>query len=146
MGGLKVYPQLQHIFWEKCAKIRIFLNFLRLGPVGFSKSEEKNSNFNRHRPIFFHKSSLGKQVKYDELILFSTFKYFLLRMRESYKRFLSWIQFVGLFLKDSFRGFVSWKQKSQITRFVSFRKDSYTNPASLLFTQNSSLISRVYTM
>ena len=36
------------------------------------------------------------------------------------------------FLKDSFRGFVSWKQKSQITRFVSIRKDSYTNPASLL--------------
>ncbi len=36
------------------------------------------------------------------------------------------------FLKDSFRGFVSCKQKSQITRFVSIRKDSYTNPASLL--------------
>ena len=35
------------------------------------------------------------------------------------------------FLKDSFRGFVSCKQKSQITRFVSFRTDSYTNPASL---------------
>ena len=34
-------------------------------------------------------------------------------------------------MKDSFRGFVSWKQKSQITRFVSIRKDSYTNPASL---------------
>jgi hypothetical protein len=41
---------------------------------------------------------------------------------------------------DSFRGFVferfvSWivlcKQKSQITQFVSIRKDSYTNPASL---------------
>ena len=36
-------------------------------------------------------------------------------------------------LKDSFRGFVSWKQKFQITRFVSIRKDSYTNPASLIF-------------
>jgi hypothetical protein len=34
-------------------------------------------------------------------------------------------------LKDSFRGFVSYKPKSQITRFVSIRKDSYTNPASL---------------
>jgi hypothetical protein len=41
--------------------------------------------------------------------------------------------FVGLFLKDSFCGFVLWKQKSQITRFVSIRKDSYTNPASLMF-------------
>jgi hypothetical protein len=38
---------------------------------------------------------------------------------------------VDLFLKDSFRGFVSCKQKSQITRFVLIRKDSYTNPASL---------------
>ena len=34
-------------------------------------------------------------------------------------------------LKDSFRGFVSWNFFFQITRFVSFRKDSYTNPASL---------------
>ncbi len=41
------------------------------------------------------------------------------------------IRFVDSFLKDLFRGFVSWKQKSQITRFVSFWKDSYTNPASL---------------
>jgi len=39
--------------------------------------------------------------------------------------------FVTPNLKDSYRGFVSCKQKSQITRFVSFRKDSYTNPASL---------------
>ena len=37
------------------------------------------------------------------------------------------------FLKDSFRGFVLYKLKSQITRFVLIRKDSYTNPASLEF-------------
>jgi hypothetical protein len=53
--------------------------------------------------------------------------------RHVFERFVSWIRFVGLFSKDSFRGFVSWKQKSQITRFVSIRKDSYTNPASLQF-------------
>jgi hypothetical protein len=52
--------------------------------------------------------------------------------RHVFERFVSWIRFVGLFSKDSFRGFVSWKQKSQITRFVSIRKDSYTNPASLV--------------
>jgi hypothetical protein len=40
--------------------------------------------------------------------------------------------FVTPNLKYSFRGFVSCKQKSQITRFVSIRKDSYTNPASLV--------------
>jgi len=39
---------------------------------------------------------------------------------------------VDLFLKDLFRGFVLCKQKSQITRFVSIRKDLYTNPASLV--------------
>ncbi len=38
------------------------------------------------------------------------------------------------FLKDSFRGFVSCKPKYQITRFVLIRKDSYTNPASLILT------------
>ena len=53
--------------------------------------------------------------------------------RHVFERFVSWIRFVGLFSKDLFRGFVSWKQKSQITRFVSIRKDSYTNPASLIF-------------
>ncbi len=37
-------------------------------------------------------------------------------------------------LKDSYCGFVLQKQKSQITRFVSIHKDSYTNPASLIFT------------
>ncbi len=47
-----------------------------------------------------------------------------LRIRES--------GFANPNLKDSFRGFVLWKQKSQITRFVSIRKDSYTNPASLV--------------
>ncbi len=52
--------------------------------------------------------------------------------RHVFERFVSWIRFVGLFSKDSFRGFVLWKQKSQITRFVSIRKDSYMNPASLL--------------
>jgi hypothetical protein len=52
--------------------------------------------------------------------------------------FVSWIRFVGFFLKDSFRGFVLWKQKSQITQFVSFRKDLYTNPASLVNMQNRS--------
>ena len=53
--------------------------------------------------------------------------------RHVFGRFVSWIRFVGLFSKDSFRGFVSWKQKSQITQFVSIRRDSYTNPASLIF-------------
>ena len=51
--------------------------------------------------------------------------------KDSYRGFILWIRFVDLFLKDSFRGFVSWKIFFQITRFVSFRKDSYTNPASL---------------
>ncbi len=37
-------------------------------------------------------------------------------------------------LKDLYRGFVSEKKNSQITRFVSFQKDLYTNPASLLIT------------
>jgi hypothetical protein len=40
-------------------------------------------------------------------------------------------------LKDSYRGFVSEKKNSQITRFVSFRKDSYTNPASIVKTHGS---------
>ncbi len=35
-------------------------------------------------------------------------------------------------LKDLYRGFVSEIKNSQITWFVSFRKDSYMNPASLL--------------
>ena len=48
-----------------------------------------------------------------------------------FKRFVSQIRFVDLFLKDSFRGFISLKQKSQITRFVLFRNDSYVIPASL---------------
>jgi hypothetical protein len=47
-----------------------------------------------------------------------------LRIRES--------GFANPNLKDSYRGFVSEKKNSQITRFVSFRKDSYTNPASLI--------------
>ncbi len=56
-----------------------------------------------------------------------------IRIRES--------RFVTPNLKDSYRGFVferfvSWKPKSQITRFVSIRKDSYTNPASLNFTHD----------
>ena len=51
--------------------------------------------------------------------------------RHVFERFVSWIRFVDSFLKDSFRGFVSWKFFLQITRFVLFRKDSYTNPASL---------------
>ncbi len=49
---------------------------------------------------------------------------FKLRIRES--------GFANPNLKDSYRGFVSEKKNSQITCFVSFRKDSYTNPASLL--------------
>jgi len=35
--------------------------------------------------------------------------------------------------KDLYHGFVLEKKNSQITRFVSFRKDLYTNPASLVF-------------
>ena len=53
--------------------------------------------------------------------------------RLNYKLPVSWFGFVEIFLKDSFRGFVSWNFFFQITRFVSFRKDSYTNPASLRF-------------
>ncbi len=52
-----------------------------------------------------------------------------------FKRFVSWIQFVGLFLKDLFCGFVLWKQKYQITWFVSLWKDLYRNPASLVSLQ-----------
>ncbi len=49
-----------------------------------------------------------------------------------FERFVSWIRFVDSFLKDLFRGFVSWNFFFQITRFVLFRKDSYTNPATLV--------------
>ena len=52
--------------------------------------------------------------------------------KDSFRGFVSWIRFVDLFLKDLFRGFVLWKIFFLITRFVSFRKDSYTNPASLI--------------
>jgi hypothetical protein len=41
------------------------------------------------------------------------------------------IRIVDLICRSVFERFVSWKQKSQITRFVSFRKNLYTNPASL---------------
>ncbi len=64
--------------------------------------------------------------------------------RHVFERFVSWIRFVGLFSKDLFRGFVLWKQKSQITRFVSIRKDSYTNPASLQIRLRKQLISIKY--
>ncbi len=46
-----------------------------------------------------------------------------LRIRES--------GFANPNVKDSYRGFVSEKKNSQITRFVSFWKDLYMNPASL---------------
>ncbi len=52
--------------------------------------------------------------------------------RPFFERYVLWIRFVDLFSKDLFCGFVLWKQKYQITRFVSFWKDSYTNPASLI--------------
>ena len=55
--------------------------------------------------------------------------------RLNFKLPVSWLGFVEIFLKYPFRGFVSWKFFSQITRFVSFRKDSYKNPASLGFCQ-----------
>ena len=58
-----------------------------------------------------------------------------LRIRES--------GFANPNLKDSFRGFVSWKFFFQITRFVSFRKDSYTNPASLVLGINYGTIPKV---
>ncbi len=56
-------------------------------------------------------------------------------LKDLYRGFVLWIRFVDSFLKDSFHGngFVSCKQKSQITWFVSICKDSYTNPASLVF-------------
>jgi hypothetical protein len=52
---------------------------------------------------------------------------------------------VDSFLKDSFRGFVLCKQKYQITRFVSIRKDSYTNPASLENSNNHHFVSNAWT-
>jgi hypothetical protein len=70
------------------------------------------------------------------------------RIHNVFKRFVSWIRFVDLFwkirfvdlfLKDLFCGFILWKQKFQITRFVLFRKDSCTNPASL---KNSPYLSK----
>ena len=60
------------------------------------------------------------------------------RIPTVFKRFILWIRFVlrwskDSFLKDLFRGFVLWNFFFQITRFILFRKDSYTNPASLRF-------------
>ncbi len=55
--------------------------------------------------------------------------------KDSFHGFVLWIRFWKIRFVDSFRGFVSWKQKFQITRFVSFRKDSCTNPASFIFTK-----------
>jgi hypothetical protein len=52
--------------------------------------------------------------------------------RPVFEKFVLWICFVDLFLKHSFREFVLRKEKSQITQFFSFWKDSYTNPASLI--------------
>ncbi len=43
------------------------------------------------------------------------------------------LRFANPNLKDSYRGFVLWKHKSRITWFVSIRKATYTNPASLIF-------------
>jgi hypothetical protein len=63
------------------------------------------------------------------------------RIPTVYKRFVSWIRFVDSFLKDLFCGFVSWKFFFQITRFVSFRKDSYTNPAPLKNITKTCLVS-----
>jgi hypothetical protein len=65
------------------------------------------------------------------------------RIVDSFRRLnsklpVSWFGFVESFLKYPFRGFVSWNFFSQITRFVSFRKDSYTNPASLINLHNFS--------
>jgi hypothetical protein len=77
--------------------------------------------------------------------------------KDSYRGFVSWIRFwkirfvdsfrenQNLKLLDSFRGFVSWKPKSQITRFVSIRKDSYTNPASLINILNKPNQQRYFT-
>ncbi len=59
------------------------------------------------------------------------------RESESLRILKLWIRksgFANPNLEDSYCGFVSEKEKSQITRFVSFWKDSYTNPASLYFT------------
>jgi hypothetical protein len=52
---------------------------------------------------------------------------------------------VDSFLKDLFRGFVLCKQKSQITRFVSIHKDSYTNPAFFLntFKENDQIVKKL---
>ena len=65
------------------------------------------------------------------------------RIPTVFKRFVSWIRFVLRCSKDSFRGFVTWRnfqnirfvdsirKTKNLKRFDSFRKDSYTNPASL---------------
>jgi hypothetical protein len=58
-----------------------------------------------------------------------------------FKGLVSWIRFVDLFLKDLFYGFVLQKQKSQITWFISFQKDSDTIPASLVGMHSKVLLS-----
>ena len=63
-----------------------------------------------------------------------------IRESESLQILKLWIResgFANPNLKDLYRGFVSEKKNSQITRFVSFRKDSYTNPASLILIKST---------
>ena len=83
-------------------------------------------------------STIARNEPYESTLADSRIRTLRIRFVDSFcrhvfERFVSWIRFVDSFLKDSFRGFVSWKFFFQITRFVSFRKDSYTNPASLDF-------------
>jgi hypothetical protein len=49
-------------------------------------------------------------------------------------------------LKDSYRGLVSEKKNSQITRFVSFWKDSYTNRASLIKSKSCRVLCALCTL
>ncbi len=81
--------------------------------------------------VLYHETNPYESRLADSRIRTSKIRFVDSFRRHIFERFVSWIRFVGLFSKDLFRGFVSWKQKSQITQFVSIRKESYTNPASL---------------
>ena len=100
-----------------------------------------------HESIQFPKDSTCFHESYESLRILSTIAQneslkIKIRKSESLRIFKVRIRksgFVNLnpmdsFLKDLFCVFVSCKQKSQITRFISICKDSYTNPASLIIT------------
>ena len=53
------------------------------------------------------------------------------RIQSIFKRFVSWIRFVTQFSNTRFVDSIC--KTNNLKRFDSFRKDSYTNPASLVF-------------